>query len=86
MMIEGNIDTHHIDYSRIGNERFGDLIVICRSCHKELHDFIDKLVVKGFAKRRVMDRLKPYCVRKLLKVHKIFDDAKKQNNGRITGW
>lgn len=81
-MFSGNIDTHHIDYSRIGNERFGDLIVICRSCHDELHEFINKMVAKGFAKRRVMERLKPYCVRKLIRVHDIFDEAKAMNNGK----
>lgn len=76
VQFESNMDTHHIDYASIGNERFGDLIVICRGCHDELHEFIGKMAAKGFDRRRTMERLKPYATRKLLAIHRIFDEAK----------
>jgi hypothetical protein len=67
-----NIHVHHIDYDRIGDERFSDLMVVCVPCHRKLHKFIDKMVVKGFNRKRVMQKLKPYCVRRIVMVHTIF--------------
>ncbi len=32
------LDTHHRTYDRIGNERPGDLIVLCRDCHTLFHE------------------------------------------------
>jgi hypothetical protein len=32
------LDAHHRTYERIGNERDGDLIVLCRPCHRIFHD------------------------------------------------
>ena len=66
-----NMHVHHIDYDRVGNENFGDLIVICAGCHRMLHKFFDKMVAKGFDRRKVMKKLKPYCVRRLLLIHAI---------------
>jgi hypothetical protein len=31
-------DVHHLTYENIGNENLTDLISICRSCHKEIHE------------------------------------------------
>ena len=33
-----NLQVHHITYERLGNELMGDLITLCRNCHKRLHD------------------------------------------------
>lgn len=33
-----NINIHHKSYKRLGHERLNDLIVLCQSCHKQLHD------------------------------------------------
>lgn len=32
------IHVHHITYARLGRERFKDLVVLCYSCHSDLHD------------------------------------------------
>lgn len=69
---KSNIHVHHVDYDRIGNERFSDLMVICADCHSMLHKFIDKMASKGFSRRRVMQKLKPYCVRRVIMVHNLF--------------
>lgn len=36
--IDANLEVHHLTYDRIGKERFGDLQVLCRNCHKATHD------------------------------------------------
>ena len=33
-----NLQVHHITYERLGQERMGDLITLCGSCHKRLHE------------------------------------------------
>lgn len=68
---KSNIHVHHLDYDSIGNERFTDLMVVCVDCHEKLHRFINKMVKKGFNRRAVMKRLKPYCIRKIMLVHQI---------------
>lgn len=65
-----NMETHHLDYERIGNEEFGDLIVVCSDCHRLLHEFIKKLVGKGFGREAVMRRMKFCCQRRLIRIHK----------------
>lgn len=59
---------HHIDYRRVGNEQFGDLLVVCLECHELLEKFTNRLAVK-FDRKRIMDRLKPYATRRLLRWH-----------------
>jgi hypothetical protein len=34
----GLIDIHHRDYSRLGEERFSDVIALCRQCHASFHE------------------------------------------------
>lgn len=36
-----NLVLHHIYYSRLGDERTGDLAILCASCHDKLHKFLD---------------------------------------------
>lgn len=31
------IQVHHLTYKRCGNERPDDVVVLCRSCHEEIH-------------------------------------------------
>lgn len=31
---KGHIHVHHLDYSRLGNERLQDLMPLCADCHK----------------------------------------------------
>lgn len=31
------LEVHHITYERLGEERLGDLMVLCRECHAEAH-------------------------------------------------
>lgn len=65
-----NLNIHHIDYDRIGQERFGDLIVICADCHEYLHERIERMRKGGKrTARKVMDRIKPVMVRRLLAIH-----------------
>jgi hypothetical protein len=33
------LQVHHLTYARIGNERDGDLIVLCEQCHGREHKF-----------------------------------------------
>ena len=67
-----NINIHHISYERIGNERFGDLMVLCRDCHQTLHEFIERLVAKGMKRKTVMEKLGPYCVRRIIATHQMY--------------
>src|SRR5260370_41061946 len=32
------LQVHHRDYSRLGCEKMGDLLVLCRDCHKLFHE------------------------------------------------
>jgi 5-methylcytosine-specific restriction endonuclease McrA len=33
---------HHKNYKNLGNERFGnDIVVVCRGCHDKIHDYIN---------------------------------------------
>ncbi len=32
-----NLNIHHVRYTSIGNEKAGDLVVLCRKCHYKLH-------------------------------------------------
>jgi DNA-directed RNA polymerase subunit N (RpoN/RPB10) len=66
-----NMHVHHIDYDRVGNESLGDLVVVCGDCHRKLHEFFNRMVSKGFDRRRVMKKIKPYCTRRLVLIHKI---------------
>ncbi len=34
------VDLHHKTYKRLGYERLGDLIAICRDCHNETHELV----------------------------------------------
>ncbi len=33
-----NIDLHHKTYKNVGNESMSDLVYLCRTCHKLVHD------------------------------------------------
>jgi 5-methylcytosine-specific restriction endonuclease McrA len=35
---ETTLHVHHKTYKNVGNEKPGDLIVLCRDCHSKLHD------------------------------------------------
>lgn len=65
-----NIHVHHICYDNIGNERFGDLVVICNGCHQLLHDRIDRMRKGGRRSRAfVMRRMLPVMRRRLVFIH-----------------
>lgn len=34
---EPNVDLHHLDYTRLGGEEYGDLIPLCRPHHDRIH-------------------------------------------------
>lgn len=34
---DGALDVHHKTYINFGNEKLGDLEVLCRSCHQKKH-------------------------------------------------
>lgn len=36
----GQLHTHHRTYERRGRELFGDVIVLCKSCHEKFHDVL----------------------------------------------
>jgi 5-methylcytosine-specific restriction endonuclease McrA len=33
-----DLQVHHMTYKRLGNERRGDLVYLCRECHEEVTD------------------------------------------------
>ena len=37
-----SLDVHHLNYETIGDEDLGDLISLCRECHKDLHTIIER--------------------------------------------
>lgn len=63
-------NVHHLDYRRVGCELVGDLAVVCLECHELLEDAVNRLSPR-FGRRRVMDRLRPYAHRRLLKWHRL---------------
>ncbi len=69
----GNLHVHHTDYTRVGREQFADLMVICMDCHVRLHRFVDKMASKGHGRTAILKRLKPYCVRKITRLHESCD-------------
>ncbi len=34
------VDVHHLTYRRLGHERMGDVLGVCRPCHRELHGLL----------------------------------------------
>nr|WP_313519507.1 HNH endonuclease [Brevundimonas diminuta] len=38
----GALSLHHRTYKRIGEERLMDLVLVCRDCHSDIHDFEDR--------------------------------------------
>lgn len=62
------MNVHHTCYDRVGREQFGDMVVVCVDCHELVEDFIKRMVKKGFVRKRVLAKLKPYFMRKMWKV------------------
>jgi len=55
-------DLHHRSYERLGHERFGDLVALCRPCHTEVHRRIEQTGVlhhtsRGMATDLAMRRM-----------------------------
>lgn len=49
---KGKLHTHHRTYVRCGNERDGDLIVLCSECHDLFHKFYEYDGMVGYFKKR----------------------------------
>ncbi|HEY1292813.1 MAG TPA: HNH endonuclease [Chloroflexota bacterium] len=32
-----SLDVHHLSYARLGRERYADVLVLCRACHRRRH-------------------------------------------------
>lgn len=45
--LKKKLDLHHVTYERIGREKIGDVVAICRSCHDEIHALFDVNRNKG---------------------------------------
>lgn len=58
-----NLEIHHLNYKNLGNEKLEDLIVLCKNCHKIVHEcknsinFIEKDNKKSKNKRKEMPKL-----------------------------
>lgn len=40
---EGRLEVHHTTYAQLGREQMHHLLVLCRQCHQNEHDTIDRL-------------------------------------------
>lgn len=40
--VKSNLQVHHLDYDTIGDEDLEDLITLCRKCHHNLHEIINR--------------------------------------------
>lgn len=63
---------HHITYERVGREYFEDLMVVCSGCHDLIEAFIKRMMAAGRNRKRVMKRIAPYAIRRLLMVHDLW--------------
>lgn len=70
----GRYEIHHINYENVGCERLCDLLLVCRECHVSLHAFITQMEAKGRSREKVMQRLAPYCTRRMLKHHEFWSE------------
>lgn len=54
----GNTDAHHVTYDNKGNETFEDIVLLCRSCHDELHWYMkgDSMKVMQFMNTAIHNR------------------------------
>ena len=50
-----NLQVHHLNYERVGNERDDDLILLCHRCHEGVHKQIDRMVAQGHPKEVVRE-------------------------------
>lgn len=41
------LQVHHITYKNLGNEQLNDLVTVCGSCHKKLHNYYKRKRVYG---------------------------------------
>ena len=39
---DGPLDLHHRSYATLGNENLLDLVLLCRTCHENVHKIIDR--------------------------------------------
>jgi len=54
-----SLDLHHRTYKRLGKEKISnDLVPVCRSCHKEIHDLIDHKDVNVWGATKMIKRKK----------------------------
>ena len=53
-----NINIHHKTYRRIGKEWVSDLIELCRTCHKEVHEVEKSNTARQFRLSKTHHRIK----------------------------
>lgn len=53
--VEQPLDLHHVTYARLGRERPGDLVAVCRSCHDLIHGYPKSAGTIGEITLRVRD-------------------------------
>jgi len=52
------LDVHHLNYDCLDHEEPADLIVLCRDCHTDAHQFPKRLAeIHAFAAKRWQDRM-----------------------------
>lgn len=39
---DATLELHHRTYKRLGNEYLRDLVPVCKSCHKKIHEFYEQ--------------------------------------------
>ena len=52
-----SLNTHHKTYARLGREKDGDLIILCRRCHAKEHEIYDEDDMLDFNTRNPAGRL-----------------------------
>ena len=59
----GHGDLHHRSYDRLGRERVGDLVPLCRSCHGRVHQILEstpswRRIARSQASDEIVGRLR----------------------------
>lgn len=77
-------DFHHKTYETLGNERAMDLILVCRTCHNEIHRIVASGRMHLWGAARVLKRQKMHELKKAYGLAKMRDLRKWLREGSVS--